>query len=54
MNLVFVPDLDERLASISARGIEPAALEAYDNGVRKVTYRDADGNETSFGGARAE
>jgi hypothetical protein len=25
--------------------------ETYGNGVRKVTYRDTDGNEISFGGA---
>lgn len=47
---VFVDDLDERMRRISARGIEPAAQETYDNGVRKVIYRDPDGNEVSFGG----
>jgi len=48
---VFVDDLDERVAAISARGIEPESRETYDNGVRKVTYRDPDGNEVGFGGA---
>jgi hypothetical protein len=41
---VFVDDLDERFASISARGIKPAAHETYANGVRKFVYRDPDGN----------
>jgi len=36
---------------ISARGIEPASQETYGDGVRKVSYRDFDGNEVSFGGA---
>jgi catechol 2,3-dioxygenase-like lactoylglutathione lyase family enzyme len=49
--LVFVDDLDDRTAGIAARGIQPASQERYDNGVRKVTYRDPDGNEISFGGA---
>jgi hypothetical protein len=47
---LFVDDLDAVVAAISTRGIEPALLENYPNNVRKVTYRDADGNETAFGG----
>ena len=50
LQTVFVDDLDDRVAAISARGIEPAERETYDNGVRKVTYRDPDGNEFGFGG----
>ena len=50
LHTVFVDDLDERVESISARGIEPASRETYGNGVRKVIYRDADGNEIGFGG----
>ena len=49
LHTVFVDDLDERVESISARGIEPAAQETYGNGVRKVIYRDPDGNEIGFG-----
>ena len=49
--LVFVDDLDDRVAAIAARGIEPSGREEYANGVRKVTYRDPDGNEVAFGGA---
>jgi catechol 2,3-dioxygenase-like lactoylglutathione lyase family enzyme len=51
---VFVGDLDARVDSIRARGVEPASREAYENGVRKVIYRDPDGNEVSFGGAALE
>ena len=50
MVTLFVSDLDERVAGIAARGIEPAHQETYENGVRKVLYRDADGNEVGFGG----
>jgi catechol 2,3-dioxygenase-like lactoylglutathione lyase family enzyme len=48
---IFVDDLDARVAAIAARGIEPDAHETYSNGVRKVLYRDPDGNEVAFGGA---
>ena len=47
---VFVDDLDACIAEISARGLEPAERETYANGVRKVIYRDADGNEVGFAG----
>jgi len=42
------------VAGIAARGIEPANRETYSNGVRKITFRDADGNEVGFGGMPAE
>lgn len=48
---LFVDDLDARVAAIAARGLEPDEEETYSNGVRKVIYRDADGNEVGFGGA---
>jgi hypothetical protein len=51
LHTVFVDDLDERVKSIGARGIEPDTEETYENGVRKVIYRDPDGNEIGFGGA---
>ena len=53
LHTLFVDDLDERVAGISGRGIEPALRETYDNGVRKVTYRDPDGNEIGLGGGRS-
>jgi predicted enzyme related to lactoylglutathione lyase len=48
---LFVDDLDALVARIAERGIEPVEREVYPNGVRKITYRDADGNEVAFGGA---
>ena len=48
---LFVDDLDTLVAQIANRGLEPALRETYDNGVRKITYRDQDGNEIGFGGA---
>ena len=49
--LSFVDDLEDRVAKIARRGIEPAKRETYDSRATKVTYRDPDGNEISFGGA---
>ena len=51
--LSFVDGLDERVAQIAGRGIEPAKRETYEGGVTKVIYRDADGNEISLGGGGA-
>ena len=51
MHALFVGDLGARIDEIAARGIEPAERETYSNGVRRVTYRDPDGNEIGFGGA---
>lgn len=51
MHTLFVDDLDERVARIADRGLDPAERETYDNGVRKITYRDLDGNEIGLGGA---
>lgn len=51
LHTLFCDDFDDRVAAISARGLEPSTKETYDNGVRKYTYVDADGNETGFGGA---
>lgn len=51
MLTLFVDDLDVRVAGISGRGLEPDSRETYENGVRKVIYRDPDGNEIGFGGA---
>jgi catechol 2,3-dioxygenase-like lactoylglutathione lyase family enzyme len=44
-------DLDALVADIAMRGIEPVKRETYSNGVRKATYRDADGNEIGYGDA---
>lgn len=50
MHTVFVGDFDDRIAGIAERGLAPVELETYDNGVRKATFRDPDGNEIGFGG----
>ncbi|TWG90169.1 glyoxalase/bleomycin resistance protein/dioxygenase superfamily protein [Nocardioides sp. J9] len=50
---LFVDDLDAWVEAIADRGLEPASTETYDNGVRKTTYRDPDGNEIGFGGEPA-
>jgi catechol 2,3-dioxygenase-like lactoylglutathione lyase family enzyme len=50
LNTLFVDDLDERVRGIADRGIEPDQRETYENGVRKVTFRDPDGNEIGYGG----
>jgi hypothetical protein len=54
VHTIFAGELDPLVAEIGARGIAPQSRETYANGVRKVTYRDADGNEIGFGGAPAE
>jgi hypothetical protein len=48
---LFVADLDALVAQIAHRGLEPTERETYANGVRKIMYRDPDGNEIGFGGA---
>lgn len=53
MHTVFLSDFDARIAEIAERGLEPAERETYDNGVRKATFRDPDGNEIGFGGGPA-
>jgi catechol 2,3-dioxygenase-like lactoylglutathione lyase family enzyme len=47
---MLVDDLDAQVAEIAARGLEPDERETYSNGVRKVVYRDPDGNEVGLGG----
>ncbi|HEY6514997.1 MAG TPA: VOC family protein [Steroidobacteraceae bacterium] len=50
---LFLADLETVVKQIAERGLEPADREGYPNGVRRITYRDADGNEISLGGASA-
>lgn len=47
---LFVADLNKVAEQIEARGLVPAKQEDHANRVRKLTYRDADGNEVGFGG----
>jgi catechol 2,3-dioxygenase-like lactoylglutathione lyase family enzyme len=51
---MFVADLEAVVSDIASRGIDPAKREPYSNGVRKVTYRDPDGNEIGYGGPPVE
>jgi Glyoxalase/Bleomycin resistance protein/Dioxygenase superfamily len=48
---LFVEDLNVLVAQAAERGLDPVTRETYSNGVRKITYRDLDGNEIGFGGA---
>jgi predicted enzyme related to lactoylglutathione lyase len=48
---IFVDDLDTVVEQIAGRGLDPVERATFPNGVRKVTYRDPDGNEIGFGGA---
>lgn len=48
---ILVENLDAKVAEIAARGLEPAELETYSNGVRKAIYRDPEGNEVGMGDA---
>ncbi len=50
MHTIIVDDLDALVAKIADRGLEPTKRETYANGMRKITYRDPDGNEIGFGG----
>ena len=51
IHTIFVGDLDRVVADIASRGIEPDERVTYPGKARKAIYRDADGNEISFGGA---
>jgi hypothetical protein len=52
-SLCFVGDLDAIVAAITRRGLQPSIRETLDNGVRKVTFSDPDGNQVHFGGRPA-
>ena len=51
VHTIMLDDLDTRVADIASRGIEPHERVTYPGKARKAIYRDADGNEISFGGA---
>lgn len=46
---IFYDDLDAMVAAAADRGLEPARHEDYPGGVRKVVFRDPDGNEIGLG-----
>ena len=47
---MVLDDLDGEVAAVAARGVQPAARETLANGMRKVVYRDPDGNELVLAG----
>ena len=51
VSAVFVDDLDERVARIAARGIEPVEWLSFGDGMREAVFRDPYGNELRFGTA---
>lgn len=51
VHTILVDDLDAVVSEIASRGLEPDERETYSNGVRKIIYRDGEGNEIGFGGA---
>ena len=51
MHTIFVDELDALVERLADRGLDPVARETYTGGVRKITYRDPDGNEIGLGGA---
>jgi catechol 2,3-dioxygenase-like lactoylglutathione lyase family enzyme len=49
--LMIVPeDLDDAVRRAAERGIAPVRHEDHPGGVRKIVFRDPDGNEIGFGG----
>src|SRR6266516_529626 len=51
VHLSFVDDHDALVARLVDQGLAPVEQEPYPHGVRKISYRDPDGNEIGFGGA---
>jgi catechol 2,3-dioxygenase-like lactoylglutathione lyase family enzyme len=49
-HMIVPEDLDAFVAAASDRGIEPVRHEDYPGGVRKIVFRDPDGNEIGVGG----
>ncbi|WP_433528834.1 VOC family protein [Micromonospora sp. CA-263727] len=50
MLMVMAVDLDNTVAGLARRGLEPHRIEHYEEGMRKMVYADPDGNEISYGG----
>ncbi len=49
-SLCFVRELNAIVDAITRRGLQPSMRETLENGVRKVTFSDPDGNQVNFGG----
>ncbi len=50
-NLFFLSGLDGFVAQVTERGLHPDIDEVLSNGVRRLIFKDPDGNEVGFGGA---
>ena len=50
LSMLMADDVDATVAAIAERGLEALRVEQYEGGMRKVVYKDPDGNELSFGG----
>jgi catechol 2,3-dioxygenase-like lactoylglutathione lyase family enzyme len=48
---VMVDDLDERLAALQGRGIEPDEIQEISEAVRKAVFTDPEGNQIGLGQA---
>ena len=47
---LFLDDLEGFVEGVAQRGVRPESSGSYGNGVRKVVFRDPDGNEIGVGG----
>jgi catechol 2,3-dioxygenase-like lactoylglutathione lyase family enzyme len=48
---VMVDDLDERLAALAGRGVEPDEMEVISEAIRKAVFTDPEGNQIGIGQA---
>jgi catechol 2,3-dioxygenase-like lactoylglutathione lyase family enzyme len=48
---VMVDDLDDRLAGLEGRGIEPDEIQVISESVRKAVFSDPEGNQIGIGEA---
>ena len=48
--MLMVSNLQSRISDIENQGLVFDRVEEFPNNVQKVTFKDADGNEFSFGG----
>ncbi len=47
--MIGIAEVEARIAELAEHGFDPAEVEEHE-GVRKIIYRDPDGNEISYGG----
>ena len=46
---LYVDDIDARLELAASGDVHPTTSETYETGVRRVVFRDTDGNEFALG-----